>query len=88
MVHAPKTRNIIPAISFVTLIGIILPSVLPITTAIKDVKTNADAAPIKTEIWDLALQAKAKVVICVLSPNSARKTTKKVEKINLRSNIL
>ncbi len=84
----PKTKKIIPAVSFVALMGITLPTVLPTMTAMRDVKTRAEAAPINTEICDFVSHAKAKVAICVLSPSSARNTTKKVEKISFKSSIL
>lgn len=61
--------------------GIYLLITEPASTPIIDDRTSAHAEPIKTCNNELDLEAKSIVESCVLSPNSARKTRMKVEKI-------
>jgi hypothetical protein len=57
-------------------------------TAINEVRTNAPAAPKKTDSFDPSFAAKQKVANWVLSPNSAKKIKTKVLMNNFKSILL
>ena len=65
-----------------------LPTTKPKLTAINEVKTNAPAAPKKTESLDPSFAAKQKVANWVLSPNSAKKIKTNVLINNFKSIML
>lgn len=58
----------------------------PASTAIKEEATSATAAPKKTMCGDLERAESVITINCVLSPNSARKTTLKAINADFQSN--
>lgn len=69
----------IPAISFKGMYCKYVFAQVPARTAIADDRTKAPAEAKKTIVGDnFEFVANNNVAICVLSPNSARKTTKKI----------
>lgn len=63
----------------IKLAGIYLLIIVPSKTPTKDEQTSAKEEPKKTESFELDCADNNIVVNCVLSPNSAIKTKKKVE---------